>query len=335
MTWVTFRRFRFELITLALALTALGAWLVHSGWQRYAIYDVPYFGSISVAACVREVPQPEPGSPCYSIIGAFLNQTRGSGQGILLSRMLGLLLALTPPLVGALLGAPLIARELERGTFRLVWTQSRTRGAWLRGSVLAAALAALALVGAITLTTMWWRAPLDAILGRFQDGFELEGVVPLAYVLFALALGIVVGVIMRSSVPAILVTLTGYYLIHIPLGFLRARYLPPLTLTYNPAAAIPANGPQLGDWQLTSGFVDSASHPISQDLINTICGAGDPTTVGNPTSACVHAHGWLYQITWQPDSRFWLFQGIESAIFVALAAALLALAVWWVRRRLV
>jgi hypothetical protein len=69
-------------------------------------------------------------------------------------------------------------------------------------------------------------------------------------------------------------------------------------------------------------------------MINAVCGANDPTTAGNPTSDCVHAHGWLYAVTWQPDSRFWAFQGIESAIFLVLAVALLALAVWRVRTRL-
>jgi hypothetical protein len=36
-------------------------------------------------------------------------------------------------------------------------------------------------------------------------------------------------------------------------------------------------------------------------------------------------------ITWQPPDRFWLFQSIESVIFFGLAAALLALAFWWVQ----
>jgi hypothetical protein len=40
----------------------------------------------------------------------------------------------------------------------------------------------------------------------------------------------------------------------------------------------------------------------------------------------VSAHGFHQLITYQPASRFWAFQGIESAVFVVLAAALLALA---------
>jgi hypothetical protein len=182
---------------------------------------------------------------------------------------------------------------------------------------------------------MWWGAPLDAINGRFQGAFEMEGTAPLAYALFALALGIALGVILRSSVPAIVLTLVGYYLARTPFGFLRARYMPPLTITYDSSGAVPVGGPQIRDWFITDGFVDRAGQPVSADAINSICGNNDPTTPGNPTSACVHAHGWLYQVTWQPDSRFWAFQGIETVIFLALALLLLALTIWWVRTRLV
>lgn len=58
--------------------------------------------------------------------------------------------------------------------------------------------------------------------------------------------------------------------------------------------------------------------------------------VGCPASdlACTErfgagAYNW---VEYQPGSRFWLFQGIETGIFVALAALLLYLAVRRVRR---
>jgi hypothetical protein len=38
--------------------------------------------------------------------------------------------------------------------------------------------------------------------------------------------------------------------------------------------------------------------------------------------------------TYQPGSRYWLFQGIELTIFLLLSAALITLAMWWVRRRI-
>ena len=41
-------------------------------------------------------------------------------------------MTIAPALIGLFFGAPLIARELETGTFRLAWTQSVTRGAGSR-----------------------------------------------------------------------------------------------------------------------------------------------------------------------------------------------------------
>ena len=38
-------------------------------------------------------------------------------------------------------------------------------------------------------------------------------------------------------------------------------------------------------------------------------------------------------MTYQPASRFWAFQGIETGIFAVLAAALLAVTFWVLKRR--
>jgi hypothetical protein len=42
--------------------------------------------------------------------------------------------------------------------------------------------------------------------------------------------------------------------------------------------------------------------------------------------ACMQEHGYRRLVTYQADSRFWAFQGIESAIFLALSAGLVVLA---------
>jgi hypothetical protein len=38
-------------------------------------------------------------------------------------------------------------------------------------------------------------------------------------------------------------------------------------------------------------------------------------------------------VTYQPASRYWLFQSYETGIFLAAALALLGLCVYWLRRR--
>ncbi len=58
----------------------------------------------------------------------------------------------------------------------------------------------------------------------------------------------------------------------------------------------------------------------------------DQTKAG--ITACYQANGIFTQQVYQPLSRFWLFQGIETLIFLALAAGLVALAFWCIRRRI-
>jgi hypothetical protein len=48
---------------------------------------------------------------------------------------------------------------------------------------------------------------------------------------------------------------------------------------------------------------------------------------------CMQASGFRGFVTYQPASRWWAFQGIETGIFLALAAALIAAALVVVRRR--
>jgi DMSO/TMAO reductase YedYZ heme-binding membrane subunit len=43
--------------------------------------------------------------------------------------------------------------------------------------------------------------------------------------------------------------------------------------------------------------------------------------------------GWRRILTFQPASRFWTFQGIETSIFLALALAAVVAAVLLLRRR--
>jgi hypothetical protein len=49
--------------------------------------------------------------------------------------------------------------------------------------------------------------------------------------------------------------------------------------------------------------------------------------------SCLATHGYRGYVTDQPANRFWAFQGIETAIFLVLAASLLGIAFWVVKRR--
>ena len=105
-----------------------------------------------------------------------------------------------PLLIGALIGGPLIARELETGTFRFAWTQSagRTRWAIAKLAILGLALTAMAL--AFSALFAWWYRPFEQLTG---PAAEVEGVVFAVRVLFGFTLGAFAGAVLRRTVPAI------------------------------------------------------------------------------------------------------------------------------------
>ena len=87
-----------------------------------------------------------------------------------LQSALPFIVILAPALIGLFFGAPLIARELETGTFRLAWTQSVTRRRWLAVKLGLVGLAAMAIGGLLTWMVDWWASPLDAVN---QNRFDL------------------------------------------------------------------------------------------------------------------------------------------------------------------
>jgi hypothetical protein len=239
------------------------------------------------------------------------------------------LLQAVPLLCGILLSAPFVL-ELEQGTHRLAWTQSITRLRWvtLKVSVIvcAAVVAALLLTAAIT----WWRAPLDQLDGRFHpDAFDLEGTAPLAYALFAVALGLAIGTTIRRAIPAIGLSVVGYILVRLVVEeWARPHYMAPLV------AAGESDNPGRSAWIYGSTIHDRLGHDVSFLSVLQACGKAIGSHI-QVTASCFAGHGFVNVVVYQPGDRFWAFQAIETAIFCGLAAALIGLTVWWVRYRLV
>lgn len=107
--------------------------------------------------------------------------------------------------VGILLGAPLVARELEHRTAPLAWSMALSRVGWLLSRVIpVAALLAVALL----LLGQANESALVALDGQ-EPGFRqlgLFGPIVAARGLGVLALGVVVGLIAGRVLPAILAT---------------------------------------------------------------------------------------------------------------------------------
>ena len=109
-----------------------------------------------------------------------------------------------PALIGIFWGAPLIARELETGTHRLAFNQSITRTRWLATKLAIIGTATAATAGLLSWAVTAWAHHIDHATGNAirPQFFGARGIVPIGYALFAFALGVTLGMLIRRTVPA-------------------------------------------------------------------------------------------------------------------------------------
>lgn len=329
MMWLTWRQHRKQGLYTLIALAVLAAALIPSGLAMRHTAD-----RLGLTACLARLgtAQLVASGGCHAQAQQFQNQ-----YGAL--AFVGALFVFLPLLVGLLVGAPIVAREIEHGTHRLVWTQgiSRLRWAVTKFGLVAFGCALVAAVYAFGVG--WWYQPLlQNAGGRLSYiTFDVQGVAPIAYTLFAFLLGAAAGTVSRRMMPAMGVTIALFLALRAVIEIvIRPRYMTPLTIN-NPIDNDLQNNDASGAWVTSQGVHNGAGQTVmTQGQI------GCPSVAQNPTEArnCVDSlqHQGFGQgpytnfQTYQPGSRFWAFQGIESGIFVALAALLLVLAVQRLRR---
>ena len=151
-----------------------------------------------------------------------------------------------PLLPGLFWGAPMVASELETGTHQFAWTQSITRRRWLAVRAGWLLLAAAVLAGAVSALVTWWSGPDNALnADAFQaNRFDITGIVPVGYAIFAMALGICAGTLLRRTLPALAVTLAGFAGLRALIAlWLRLHYMTPVTVYYKLTGLSPRQGP--------------------------------------------------------------------------------------------
>jgi hypothetical protein len=329
MIWLTWRQHRMQALAGGVFLAVVGGFflLTHQGIANT-------FQTSGAARCLAI-----PGRDCGGVTSAFSNHYSGL-------QFLVPLFLVVPLFAGLFWGAPLVARELEHGTHRLVWTQGVTRRRWI-GSKLAM-IGAASIVGAAAFTALvtWWSWLFVRAggAGRLSPGvFDIRGIVPIAYVLFALALGVAAGTLIHKTLPAMAATLGIYVGVRAIVALLvRPHYMSARTIATSMFGPSPRLG--LGDWILSSVNVNGAGaivgpgHELDLNYMAPRCPGLIPPhgTLPSPANmaACVHKLGLHVVDTYQPGNRFWAFQGIESAIFLTLAAVLVVITLSVVKHRL-
>jgi hypothetical protein len=312
MAWLTWRQHRPQLLATAglLLLLVIAAVItelpIRAAYHRHAL-----------STCLP----PATRSGCELIVNHFRGEFAAR---VAVTRYLVVL----PALAGVFIGAPLLAREFEYGTFRLAWTQSLSRRRWVLSRTVLLALATVGAAALISALTMWWRTPFDDIGGRIgPDAFDIEGVVVPAYAFFALAIGVLAGVLLRRTIAAMSVAIGVFVVIRVGVEKLaRPHYLAPLH------RAAPGVAPSSGsrDWILENTLVDAVGRQISTAREDLAIVHAQHARVDPPDYLL--SLGWRRAITYQPDDRFWTFQVIEMGLFLLLGALAVALTVMLVQR---
>ncbi|WP_328473453.1 ABC transporter permease subunit [Actinoplanes sp. NBC_00393] len=319
MTWLIWRQHRTEVGVLGLLVGLFGIALLVLGTQAHDLFPG------GPARCAGEAGLSE------ACAASFRRLDEGYGY------VENLLAAfyLVPVVIGAFLGAPLLARELEEGTWQLAWTQAVPRMRWLAAKLAALAGVTVALTGMFTAVLTWFRQPFDAWEGRFHyDAFDLEGLVPLAYALFAFGVATAAGAILRRSLPAFGVAFGAFLAARMSVALLaRPAYATPLTTT----EPVPVGGSKdvsgFADWMVERGYADAAGRRLSSTEYYDLEAAANQA--GTNLNQFLHARGIQQFMVYHPADRFWTFQLIEAALFVAVAAVLIGVVVWRVRRRMI
>ena len=233
-------------------------------------------------------------------------------------------------MLGVFLGATLIARETEHATNVLAWTQTVTRRHWLYSKVATVLGATLVISVAVSALVTWWSSTTNSLNGdRFHGAqFDTQNIAPVAFALFGVALGMAMGALFRRTLPAIAGTVLGYVAVRLLIGvYARPNYLGSVTQTTG--AGIDPSLPS-GSWILHQDIVQPNGHAVSGPIpVPAVC-SGPLGRKADPS--CLDQLGFHTVVTYHPASQYWSFQWIESGIFLALAAGLVAFTIVWTRR---
>ncbi len=308
MAWVTWRQHRAALAGVVALLGALALYLWLTGLQIHHSYATACHPASSLACNINF-----------------------AGRYAISVNILRVLLQAVPALIGAFAGAPLLARELETGTFRFAWTQGFGRWRWTLAKLVLLSVVVAAAAAAFSVLFSWYLQPFSAAgysIPFATDVFDLREVAFTGWTLAAFAIGALAGMLIRRTVPAIGATLAVYAGLALATAlWLRQHYMTPLLTT---KLNLPASAWIINQWYTQDGkfaFPARGSQIVSA-LQQYSCNSSQLSP-----PQCLTQHGYTWWASYQPGSRFWPFQWIEGGWLLALSVLLIAATLWLVRRR--
>jgi hypothetical protein len=346
MIWFAWRQFRFQALVVFGLLVAVALFFIVTGPHLADLY-----GELKVCKAHGD---------CDSLASSLLNTYN---KELPFVQALDLIF---PALLGMFWGAPLIARELESGTYRLAWTQGVTRSRWVLTKLAVVGGASMLATGLLSWMFTWWADPINTLnASRFGSAvFDTSYIAPIGYAAFAFALGVAAGVLWRRTVPAMATTIAAYVAVRVPFDhFVRPHLLSPVTLaaslksvgnigferTPNGVSFIAGDVKRPNSLVASTSVVGKHGGEVTQQWLRDNCrsllqlnspnpGKGGHVTTGIRPKAfteCIDKISASFHevLLYQPAYRFWTFQWIEMTIYLVIAVLLGALSYWWVRRR--
>jgi hypothetical protein len=297
MIWVTWRQHRAQAVAGLVLFGLLAALAVGFGIQMRTA-----FRSDGLAGCLAR----SGGTGCVAALTSFVDRFAHGGVG---TTALNLPLLAIPGMFGAVVGAPLLGRELERGTWRLAWSQTVPRTRWLV-TKLGLVTGGLVVFGAaVSVVMAWYYAPLDRVTSRVQPGpYNGGGLTFTASLLCAFGLAVLAGLLLRNTIAAIVA------------GYVAWEILTTVTLLMNGPIHVPAPAVM--------------RIPCHGGCPSVAAGSVPPVTghLGDYVLSVARSGGELV-VTYVPASRFWTEQFIQAGLFLLAAVATLGAAVWLLHRR--
>jgi hypothetical protein len=324
-------RFRTQAAVGADVLAVAAVILLVTGIQLAHAYDT------AVAVCTRQ-------GNCATTLGSGLNSFPSQGDLNAANGLSALGLAV-PALIGMFWGAPLIAREFETGTFCLAWTQGVTRVRWLAAKLGVVGVATVAVGELFSLMVAWWSSPIRKaqMASGLASGISHSGITPAGYAAFGFALGVTAGLFIRRTLPAMAVTLAVYTAVIIAFPvWVRPHLIPPVQATIafvpppglnmgmtggsNPALLLQtAQPPSMpGAWVLSSQVVTQDGRRV-YSVPARACAGSQAAPSSQACAAYIESLHLRQTVTYQPASRYWAFEWIETAIYLTLAFLLAGL----------
>jgi ABC-type transport system involved in multi-copper enzyme maturation permease subunit len=326
MIWLTWRQFRTQAVVALAVLAALAVYLVVLGYRMRHAYTADIVGCRPAdCSAARRDFQNTYDTP-VALIGALL---------------LGV-----PALIGVFWGAPLITREFEEKTDRLVWNQSVTRTRWLAVKLTLVTLVSIAVIGLYSLLLTWSASRYDRVIGdRFGAlTFAARNITPIGYAAFAFLLGTVIGLLVRRTLPAMALTLALFAVTQVLMPIaVRQHLMTPVTSTVKlDAEAITRadfvgfneSGAEIGGYTMPGAWsLTSSSKVLNADGTPYTTKQADQCRQGDPQAgvACIARQNLHFSYTYQPADRYWLFQWIELSAFLGLTLVLTGFGVWRIR----